>query len=162
MAEVVCSDGASVYTAQETQQFFQIWGVRHRVSSAYNAEANIRAEIGVKSAKRLIRDNVGHNGSLHTNNFAQALLAHRNTPDQNLKISPAEIVFGHKLRDIIPQPSYAPQESWKKLAAAREDSFFGRHYARCEKLEQTKRKLTELYVVDHVYVQDQAGPTLKH
>ena len=75
VAETVCTDGASIFTSEETQQFFHTWGIHHRVSSAYHAESNKRAELGVKTAKRLIRDNIGVQGSLNTNQFTQALLA---------------------------------------------------------------------------------------
>ena len=96
-AETICTDGASIYMSTEFQQFLKTWGISHRVSSAYHPTANKRAEVGVRSAKRLIRENVGHNGSLNTNKFHQALLAHRNAPDQSAGVSPAQIVLGHDL-----------------------------------------------------------------
>ena len=159
IAETICTDGASVFLSEETQKFFQTWGIVHRVSSAYFAESNKRAELGVKAAKRLIRDNVGIQGSLNTNQFTQALLAHRNAPDPHNKVSPAEIVFGHKVRDIIPASSYEPSEHWVKFAADREACFLKRHYSKSERLDNKKRKLAELLPGNNVYVQDQTGKT---
>ena len=141
-------------------QFFSTWGIRHRVSSAYYAESNIRAELGIKAAKRLIRDNTGVKGSLQTNQFAQALLSHRNAPDPHTKVSPAEIVFGHKIRDMIPQSAYAPLKHWAQFAKERETCFLKRHYLKSERLHP-QRILSQLVQGDHVYIQDQAGPTPK-
>ena len=52
--------------------------------------------------KRLLHDNVGPGGSLDNDRLLRAILAHRNTPDQLSKKSPAEILFGHQLRDALP------------------------------------------------------------
>ena len=43
------------------QQFLDDWKVGHRISSAYNPHANLRAESAVKSMKRMITDNIGPN-----------------------------------------------------------------------------------------------------
>ena len=86
VAEIICTDGASVYTSSEMSGFFRKWGVKQRISTAYNPQANKRAEVGVKAAKRIIRENVGHLGTLNTNKFHQALLAHRNAPDPTTKV----------------------------------------------------------------------------
>ena len=75
VAEVLCTDGARMYTSSEFENFCKLWGIVHRVSTAYNPAANKRAEVGVKSAKRLIRDNVGPGGSLDTNQVVQAILS---------------------------------------------------------------------------------------
>ena len=158
VAEIICTDGASVYTSSEMSGFFRKWGVKQRISTAYNPQANKRAEVGVKAAKRIIRENVGHLGTLNTNKFHQALLAHRNAPDPTTKVSPAQIVFGHDVKDIIPRWSYTPQAHWSELASKREDSFLKRHYLRSEAPSQPKRLLKPLQTGDQVYIQDQTGP----
>ena len=58
------SDGGPAYTAAATNDFLKAWGVDHRISTAYNPHANLRAETAVKSMKRLIMDNVSASGSL--------------------------------------------------------------------------------------------------
>ena len=158
VAESICSDGATVYTSHEMVQFCKTWGIQQKISSAYHPSANRRAEVAVKSAKRLIRDNVGPGGNLNTNQFAQALLCHRNTPDPSSKVSPAQIVFGREVRDIIPRSSYRPPKAWRDMAAAREDSFLSRHYAQSEK-PRPQRELKQLHPGDRVYVQEQHGST---
>ena len=48
-------------------------------------------------------DNLGPNGTLDTDNFARALLAHRNCPDEVLGgLSPSQIIFSQQLRDHLP------------------------------------------------------------
>ena len=143
------------------KKFCHLWGIKQRISSAYNPVSNKRAEVGVKSAKRLIRDNVGPDGSLNTNQFIQALLAHRNSPDPATGVSPAQIVFGHQIRDIIPSTDYTPQSKWSDLARKREDCFLRRHYMRGEKLDAQAKALKQLKQGDTVYIQNQTGPSPK-
>ena len=58
------SDGAKVFTSKSVEEFFQRYGVVHRVTTAYNPRSNKRAEVAVKSAKRLVRDNLSQTGPL--------------------------------------------------------------------------------------------------
>ena len=87
-------DGGPQFTSREVEMFFRSWGVKHRVSSAYVPHGNMRAEVGVKSMKRLIRNNLGPGGSLDTDRFSQAIMEYRNTPDRDMGCSPAQVVFG--------------------------------------------------------------------
>ena len=100
--EEMSTDGASVYMSRQTQKFLEVWGVKHRVSSAYYPHSNLRAETGVKSMKRLIKDNVGPGGSVDTDKFAAALLQYRNTPDRDTLLSPAQVLYARQLRDVVP------------------------------------------------------------
>ena len=50
--EELSSDGGPEFTAAETQEFLERWGVRHRLSAAYHPSSNGRAEVVVKSMKR--------------------------------------------------------------------------------------------------------------
>ena len=161
VAEQICTDGATIFMSAELKSFFQTWAISHRVSSAYHPSSNKRAEVAVKSAKRLIRENVANNGSLNTDAFTRALMIHRNTPDASTKVSPAEIIFGHKIRDHIPSNNYTPQRNWVSMAKAREQCFLKRHYAKAEPLEMGRKKLPELQLQDRVYVQNQTGPAPK-
>ena len=62
--EELTSDGGPQYTAGKIQAFHKSWGVHHRVSSVVNPHANCRAEVAVKSVKRIMMDNTAGNGSL--------------------------------------------------------------------------------------------------
>ena len=161
IATILSSDGASIFTSTETMDFFRRWGVKQRISSAYYPRSNKRAEIGVKSAKRLIQDNLRPNGDLDSDKFARALLIHRNTPDPSTNLSPANIVFGRPLRDHIPAPigHYIPRKEWQELATKREECFLKRHYSKVEDLTRGSKQLLTLIPGDNVYVQDQHGKT---
>ena len=98
----ISSDSGPELKAYETNCFLARWGIKHRVSSAYHAQSNGRAELAVKAAKRLLRENTGADGSLNTDKMVRALLIKRNTPEPGCKLSPAEVVFGRKLKDILP------------------------------------------------------------
>ena len=135
------------------------WGIVHRVATAYNPRANKRAEVGVKSAKRLIRGNITQTGSLQTDKLARALLAHRNTPCPVTGLSPAQIVFGRVLRDFLPlQPGkFQPRQEWRQAADARATAYAKRHFLKAEQLTRGSKNLPPLKPGDHVAIQAQHG-----
>ena len=99
--EELSSDGGPEFTATNTQEFLRLWSVRHRVSSAGFPQSNGRAEVAVKTAKRLLMSNTGPTGSLDHDRFLRAILQLRNTPDPDCDLSPAQIIFGRPLRDSL-------------------------------------------------------------
>ena len=52
-----------------------------------NPHANAKAELGVKTVKRMLRDNVSARVTLYRANVSRALLPLRNTPDRDTKWS---------------------------------------------------------------------------
>jgi len=83
-----------------TEEFLANWGVRHRISLVAFPHSNCRAELGVKTAKRLITDNVGPYAELDINKFQRAILQYRNAPDQDTTLSPAMILFKRTISDV--------------------------------------------------------------
>ena len=74
----------------------------------------IRAEQGVKVAKRLIRENTGRGGDLNTNEVTRVLLQYLNTPFRGLLEFPAQIVFGRPITD----PSSGGMEEFEQWPQA--------------------------------------------
>ena len=99
--EEIASDGGPEFTAGATKMFLNQWDIRHRISSAHYPQSNGRAEVAVKSCKRLLRSNVGPNGCLNNDNLLRAMLQVRNTLDSDCNVSPAEVVFGRPIKDAF-------------------------------------------------------------
>ena len=161
----ISSDGGPEYMAEATQHFFRRWDIRHRVSSAYLPRSNGRAEVAVKSAKRLLRSNVGPSGSLNNDNFLRAMLTLRNTPDTDCSASPAEIIFGRPLRDAFSfcnrsktlfNPAIRPH--WREAWAMKELALRKRFVRWSERHNEHTKNLKPLRIGDRVFVQNQEGP----
>ena len=52
--EELSSDGGPEFIAPEADAFYEKWGVTHRLSSSYFPQSNGRAEVAVKTTKRLL------------------------------------------------------------------------------------------------------------
>ena len=92
--------------------------IKHRISSVENPHANSRAELGVKTVKRMVHDCIGRFGKLDGPRFSRALLTLRNTPDWDTRVSPAMCLFGRPMRDFHPlQKAQMIGEMWQQLAS---------------------------------------------
>ena len=160
VAKEITSDGAPVFTSTEMAAFLDRWGVQHRVSSAYYPRANKRAEVAVKSAKRLIRGNLGPRGTLDTDAFARALLEHRNTVDPLTGLSPAMVIFGREMKGFLPTQNgkFQPRQEWRLEADLREQAHAKRHAKMEERLSAHSWPLPPLQVGDSVAIQDLSDP----
>ena len=90
----LATDGGQPFPSHDIRQFLRNWGVKWRQSSAYYPQSNGRAELAVKMAKRILQNNTSSTGDLNTDNVARALLQYRNTPIQQLNVSPAQLLYG--------------------------------------------------------------------
>ena len=160
----IASDGGPEFTASLTTEFLRKWGIKQRISSAYHPKSNGRAEVAVKTAKRLLRSNVNHNGSLDNDKFLRALLQLRNTPDPDCDLSPAQIIFGRPLRDSFQfinrlekfsNPHIRPM--WREAWSAKEEALRTRFTKSSEKLNKHAVPLSPLHEGDKCFVQNQTG-----
>ena len=106
--------------------------------------------------------NVSPNSDLDNDSFLRALLQLRNTPDPQCNLSPAEIVFGHPLRDafsfvnrLVTFTNRHIRRTWREAWQAKEDALrlsAGRNDAL---LAQHTRSLSVLQCRDRVFIQNQ-------
>ena len=90
------SDNGPCYSSQEFKFFMQNWLIEHRTSSPHYPQSNGLAESMVKVSKNLIEKAVRQDLP-----WNRLLLDYRCTPISSEIPSPAEILFGRKLRSSI-------------------------------------------------------------
>ena len=159
----ISSDGGREFISEEAVAFYDKWGVSHRLSSAYFPQSNGRAEVAVKTTKRLLEDNMNADGSLNNDSLVRALLQLRNTPDRDCRLSPAEILFGRTLKDALPRLDKSKMvfentevhDHWHKAWSAKEEAIRNRLVRSSEKLEEHAKELKPLLQGDTVFVQNQ-------
>ena len=144
--EELSIDGGPLFPSLPFTQFLADWAVKHRLSSAAYPQSNGRAELAVKSAKRIISGNTGAQGSLDNDRAARAILPYRNTPIQNIGLSPAQLLLHRRLRDFIPpQPTlYNPHADWTAAAKNREAILSRRNARLIEQYNKTTHNLCPL------------------
>jgi hypothetical protein len=153
------SDGGPAFVSREFQEFLKIWGINHRLSSVAYPQSNGRAELAVKSAKRIVAQNTGPNGTLATDKARRSLLQYKNTPLQGIGASPAQLLFGRQLRDWTPatKDKFRVSNVWvqsqlqRELALARQRSNLTIRY------NMTTRTMPPLSPGTCVTVQSQVG-----
>ena len=155
VSEELSSDGGPQFASHEFKRFLEDWGVHHRLSSAEYPQSNGRAEVGVKTARRIIRDNISRNGSLDNDGAARAILQYRNTPIPELGLSPAQMLLHRQLRDSIPTnpEHYRLHKEWVVSAAEREKAFAGRNEDAEARYNSSSRPLPPLEVQTAVRIQ---------
>lgn len=157
--EKIFTDGGLAFQAKDVHEFLTRWSVTHVTSSALYPQANGRAELAVKTAKRLLQENTAVDGSLNCHSASQALLQYRNTPIRQLGLSPAQILFHRSLKDGMPvDPSkLRPHKRWIDAAKRREDAFRERNAAVTKRYNHGTKSHKAIPVGANVLIQDIAG-----
>jgi len=89
----------------------------------------------------------------------------RNTPDPDCKLSPAQILFGHPLRDAMPRINERTQKFdnlqfspiWRDAWTIKEEALRTRYARTLETLKEHSRSLPPLRHGDKVFIQNQEG-----
>ena len=121
--QIFRSDNGPCYSSQEFRFFMQNWLIEHRTSSLHYPQSNGLAESMVKASKNLIEKAVRQDLP-----WNRLLLDYRCTPISSEIPSPAEILFGRKLRSSISiLPSQVMNDRISKqreLIAKKEGKFY--------------------------------------
>ena len=150
----------AIYTYFEVhvvQEFLNRWGVEHSISADYNPHANLRAESSVKTAKRMLMSSTRSDGSPDWDHLSRALLQHRNTPIKGLGLSPAQLLFGRSIKDLLPVRGgdYKPTETWSTCREYREKALRHRVSLGGERWAENTKSLPKLIPGQHAFIQNQ-------
>uniref|UniRef100_A0A8D8X673 RNA-directed DNA polymerase n=2 Tax=Cacopsylla melanoneura TaxID=428564 RepID=A0A8D8X673_9HEMI len=147
--EMIYTDnGAQFHSSftSEFQKFAREYGFSHRTSSPYHHQSNGAAEAAVKIAKVILKKN---------EDPFLASLVYRNTTIPELGKSPAELMFGRKLRDVLPMISANLKSSdYDDNCFRRRDSCYKENYKRNYDKRHRTRPLRELCEGETVWVTD--------
>ena len=91
------SDNAAVFTGSEFATFARTWEFCHTTSSPYYSRSNGKAESAVKIAKRLLTKCMSQKEDPW-----KAILDWRNTPNERLGISPAQLLMFRRTQTMLP------------------------------------------------------------
>lgn len=111
------SDNGPQFEAHRLQAKLRQWGVAWGNSTPHYPQSNGHAEAAVAAMKDVLAKILP--SGVTSDDFAKGILEFRNTPRENGS-SPAEMVFRHSLRSIIPahRTSYATR--WQTVMEAQE------------------------------------------
>ena len=149
------TDGGPQFRAKAFQDFLRQWGVTHRTSSPEYPQSNGRAEAAVKATKKLIRRCWDpQSRQLDSELWTRGVLQHRNTPGPSGR-SPAEVLYGHPVRDLLPAHRRNFAAEWQ-IAADQTETAAAQRQERIEQLYNARAAdLPALTVGTHVAVQNQ-------
>ena len=155
--EELASEGEPPFKSSEYDTFLRNWGVYKRQSSAYYPQSNGRAELALKSAKRILSDKVDGSGRLNHDRVARALLVHRNTPVADINMSPAVMLYGRPIRDHLPalRQHYTIRKEYTEIRDLREAAMAKRHMRNEQFYNKHTSELPELDIGDCVIIQNQ-------
>eukprot|EP00731_Ephydatia_muelleri_P017063 Em0010g161a len=126
--EILVTDKGPQYASKHMAEFAKSYGFQHTTSSPYYPQGNGQAERTVKTVKTLIQN---------ADDPFLALLNYRATPLPWCNLSPAELLFGCRIRTTIPQLPCQMVPSWPYLQKF------------CTSDEETKQRQKENYDLRH-------------
>jgi len=130
--ERIFTDGGPQFLENgEFDTFCKNWFTKHIMSSPHHSQSNGIAESAVKQMKKIIAATFQPSTStLNKSEALKALLLFRNTPRDPTGLSPAQILFGRDLRDILPTPRnlfrpnmrYEAERRWQEVRQKRQEA----------------------------------------
>ena len=158
--EEISSNRGPPFDSQEYSTFRNNWGIKECTSSAYYPQSNGRTKLAVKIAKRILIDSIDSYSWLHYDSTTRALLTHRNTPIQDLGISPAMMLYGRVIKDHLPahRDKYRIHKWWNEISHYQEKVMAKRHLRNERQYNEHSHLLQEIEVTQPVQIQNQTGP----
>lgn len=115
--EILYSDNGPQLVSREFEQFLKSWNILHKTSSPRYPQSNGLVERHIQTLKKLIKKCNFDKKDLHL-----TLLEYRNTPISHDIPSPAQLLFGRRLRGALPMTDHHlnPKYKYKNFAHLRE------------------------------------------
>ena len=95
--ELMVSDNGSEFSSHEFAEFVREHGFKHITSSPRYTQSNGLAERAVQTAKNLMKKT-----KVERKDFQFGLLDYRNTPIEEIGLSPAQMLMGRRTRTKLP------------------------------------------------------------
>ena len=97
IVNTIVSDNGPQFASYEFSQFCKEWGITHTTSAPHYPQSNGKAEAPVKTIKTLLLKAADSKEDPYI-----GLLNIRNTPQQDINVSPAQRLFGRRTRTLLP------------------------------------------------------------
>ena len=146
------SDGGPQFASRELRIFLEKFGVNHVRSTPHFPQSNGHAEAAVKAMKALVSKTTTA-GRLDTDEFHLRLLEWRNTP-REAGLSPAQIVFGHSLRSLVPAHRRSFHRKWHKTLEDFNRTVFEKKKISEDRYNLTSKPLLHLHMGEEVRIQN--------
>ncbi|CAC5369451.1 unnamed protein product [Mytilus coruscus] len=121
------TDNGPQFACREFAQFAKEYGFVHTITSPHYPQANGQAERFVQTLKNLIKK---------SKDPYKAMLDYRNTPLDEIELSPAQLHIGRRLKSSLPtsapllKPTFVNEQKVKKLYNKRQQTqeyYFNKH-----------------------------------
>ncbi|XP_063923109.1 uncharacterized protein K02A2.6-like [Zophobas morio] len=145
--DILFSDNGSQFINNHFQKFLKDWEILHKTSSPKYPQSNGLVERHIQTIKKLFLKNL-HDGK----DLYLTLLEYRNTPISKHLPSPAELLFGRKIKGLVPIkqslliPKHSIKQHHQNLCSQKQTQKY--YY------NKSKKAMSELKCGDKVVVQD--------
>ena len=146
------TDGGPQFASNKFRQFLLRWGVNHALSTPYYPQSNGHAESAVKAMKSLVAKSA-ESGDIDSDEFCEGLLEWLNTP-KAAGLSPAEILYGHSLRSIIPAKMCSYKQIWKEKFDKWDSNVVDSKRKEKDRYDSGAKPLNQLQIGQKVRIQD--------
>ena len=146
------TDGGPQFAFNKFRQFLLRWGVNHALSTPHYPQSNGHAESAVKAMKSLVAKSA-ESGDIDSDEFCEGLLEWLNTP-KAAGLSPAEILYGHSLRSIIPTKMCSYKQIWKEKFDKWDSNVVDSKRKEKDRYDFGAKPLNQLQIGQKVRIQD--------
>ena len=111
----------------------------------------------MKTGKRLLHENIGPGGTIKNDRFMRAIMQFRNTPMQDCRRSPSQMVFDRKLKDFLPTlfHKFEPAKDWIATQEYGERSLAKKRESDGIRWSSKSRQLKDIEIGTSVAIQNQ-------